>query len=318
VVKVASGTYDVYVDGMLRMADVPKYAGYTSPSVLYMSFAADGDGRGDYYVDNVFAPSMQRYHLDVSTVGSGSITVSPGESTYAKDATVELTAVADPGWTFAGWSGDLSGSENPKNITMDTDKSVIATFSSAVDLHITNLTGQWNFISIPYNQTISKTNLTIVSGGTDYTWTEATTAGLILGFVYEWNRGTQSYQLSDSLKPGQGYWVYAYSACELWLKNVTVLDPDTYITALSTQWNVVGMPDQETVAQENLIIQYNGAEYNWSQATTSNNPTGSPLILGFIYNWTRNTQAYTLSNTLQPGYAYWMYTYKQCVLKKGV
>jgi hypothetical protein len=201
---------------------------------------------------------------------------------------------------------------------MDTDKSVIATFSSAVDLHITNLTGQWNFISIPYNQTISKTNLTIVSGGTDYTWTEATTAGLILGFVYEWNRGTQSYQLSDSLKPGQGYWVYAYSACELWLKNVTVLDPDTYITALSTQWNVVGMPDQETVAQENLIIQYNGAEYNWSQATTSNNPTGSPLILGFIYNWTRNTQAYTLSNTLQPGYAYWMYTYKQCVLKKGV
>jgi hypothetical protein len=229
---------------------------------------------------------------------------------------VTLTAVPDPGWSFVAWSGNLSGSVNPKNITMDTDKNVIATFSSIIDIHITNLTGQWNFISIPYNQTINKTSLTIVSGGTEYTWANATTVGLILGFCYEWNRGTQSYQLSDSLKPGQGYWVYAYSACEVWLKNVTVRDPDTYITVLSPQWNVVGMPDEESVGQDNLMIQYNGTEYNWSQATTSNNPTGGPLILGFIYNWTRNSQAYVLSNTLIPGYGYWMYAYHDCTLQQ--
>jgi uncharacterized repeat protein (TIGR02543 family) len=299
------------------MADIPKYAGYTSASVVYMTFDADGDGRGDFYVDNVFAPSVQRYTLHTTTVGNGSVTVSPGESTYVKDAMVLLTAVADPGWTFTGWSGNLSGHTSPTSITMDHDKNVIATFSTALDIHITNLTGQWNFVSAPYNQTINKTNLIIVSGGADYTWAEATTAGIILGFCYEWNRGTQSYQLSDSLKPGQGYWVYAYSACELWLKNVTVLDSDTFITVLSTQWNVIGVPFEETVAQENLIIQYNGAEYNWSQATTSNNPTGSPLVLGFLYNWTRTSQAYVLSNTLIPGYGYWMYAYHSCGVRRS-
>ena len=113
VVKVASGTYDVYVNGVLKMANVPKYAGYTSSSVVYMTFDADGDGRGDYYVDNVFAPSVQRYTLHTTTVGSGSVTVTPGESTYANGATVQLTAVADLGWTFTGWSGNLSGSTNP-------------------------------------------------------------------------------------------------------------------------------------------------------------------------------------------------------------
>ena len=99
--------------------------------------------------------------------------------------------------------------------------------------------------------------------------------------------------------------------------NTEVIDPDTYITALSTQWNVVGVPGEESVSEENLMIQYNGTEYNWSQATTSDNPTGSPLILGFIYNWTRSSQAYMLSDTLTPGYSYWMYAYKQCVLKRG-
>ncbi len=318
VVKVASGTYDVYVDGVLRMADVPKYEGYTATSVLYMSFVADGDGRGDYYVDNVFAPATERYRLDVSTVGNGAVTVSTGESTYANNATVVLTAVADPGWSFTGWSGDLGGNLNPESLTMDSDKSVIASFSTAIDVHITNLTGQWNFVSVPYNQTINKTDLTIVSGVTEYTWADATTAGIILDFCYEWNRSTQSYQLSDSLKPGQGYWVYAYSACELWLMDALVIDSDPYITMLSMQWNVVGVPYEESVGQENLLIQYNGTEYNWSQATTSNNPTGGPLILGFIYNWTRSSQAYVLSNTLIPGYSYWMYAYKPCVLKKGV
>jgi len=184
-------------------------------------------------------------------------------------------------------------------------------------IHITSLTGQWNFISVPYNQTIDKTGLTIVSSGTEHTWTNATTAGIILGFCYEWNRDTQSYQLSDSLKPSQGYWVYAFSACELWLRNVTVRDSDTYITALSTQWNVVGVPDEESVSEGNLMIQYNGTDYNWSQATTSSNPTGGPLILGFIYNWTRSSQAYVLSNTLVPGYAYWIYTYYNCNLKRN-
>ena len=35
----------------------------------------------------------------------------------------------DPGYHFTGWSGDLSGTNNPENITMDSDKTVTATFA---------------------------------------------------------------------------------------------------------------------------------------------------------------------------------------------
>jgi hypothetical protein len=58
VVNFAAGTYDVYVNGVLKMANIPKYPGYTSSSVVYMTFDADGDGRGDYYVDNVYSPAI--------------------------------------------------------------------------------------------------------------------------------------------------------------------------------------------------------------------------------------------------------------------
>jgi hypothetical protein len=58
VVNFPSGTYDVYVNDVLKMANVPKYAGYSTASVVYMTFDADGDGRGDYYIDNVYSPAI--------------------------------------------------------------------------------------------------------------------------------------------------------------------------------------------------------------------------------------------------------------------
>jgi C1A family cysteine protease len=41
---------------------------------------------------------------------------------------VELTAVPNEGYEFLGWSGDVSGSENPTALVLDTDKSVSANF----------------------------------------------------------------------------------------------------------------------------------------------------------------------------------------------
>jgi hypothetical protein len=52
----------------------------------------------------------------------------PNQSTYTYGAVVELTANADPGWSFDHWSGDLTGTDNPDTIVMDGDKTVTATF----------------------------------------------------------------------------------------------------------------------------------------------------------------------------------------------
>jgi uncharacterized repeat protein (TIGR02543 family) len=67
--------------------------------------------------------------LSVTTSGQGSITRTPSITSYPNGSTVTLTATPAVGWSFAGWSGDLSGSASPATLTMDADKAVLATFA---------------------------------------------------------------------------------------------------------------------------------------------------------------------------------------------
>jgi uncharacterized repeat protein (TIGR02543 family) len=69
------------------------------------------------------------YTLQVNIVGSGSVSKDPDQDLYPEGQAVTLTATPATGWTFAGWSGDLSGTVNPAVITMDGNKSVTATFT---------------------------------------------------------------------------------------------------------------------------------------------------------------------------------------------
>ena len=67
--------------------------------------------------------------LTVNVVGSGSVVLDPDQATYTSGSSVGLTATADAGWEFTGWSGDLGGSVNPETILMDGYKTVTATFT---------------------------------------------------------------------------------------------------------------------------------------------------------------------------------------------
>jgi len=92
-VNVAGGSYGVYVDGTFK-SDVAKYSGYTNSSVYYMTFAADGDRRGDYYVDNVFSPAEETRTKVVSD--STQVIVGQEFNVY-----INVTNVVDLyGWEF--------------------------------------------------------------------------------------------------------------------------------------------------------------------------------------------------------------------------
>ncbi|NBC03856.1 MAG: hypothetical protein GVY20_09160 [Bacteroidetes bacterium] len=72
------------------------------------------------------------YNLDISIEGDGTVDeqiIETKKKDYEFGTTVELTANPAEGWIFDGWSGDLSGSENPKEITIDEAKSVTAVFT---------------------------------------------------------------------------------------------------------------------------------------------------------------------------------------------
>ena len=184
------------------------------------------------------------------------------------------------------------------------------------NLQITNLNPKWNIISIPFNQSVSKSNLFVKYNGVDYTWQEAVSNNIILGFIYSWNRSIpQHYELISTLKPGYGYQMYAYYDCELWAKGVSIMNNDGFITNLLQTWNIIGVPNDSPFPKQDLIINYNGVDYNWSEATTNNNPTGGPIILGYIYHWNRTQpQHYELTNIFKQGFGYQMYAFYNCRL----
>jgi uncharacterized repeat protein (TIGR02543 family) len=69
------------------------------------------------------------YKLTLNNIGHGTIAAFPNQTAYAYYTTVNLTAAPDYGWTFNGWSGDLTGTSNPASIIMDNNKNVTATFT---------------------------------------------------------------------------------------------------------------------------------------------------------------------------------------------
>jgi uncharacterized repeat protein (TIGR02543 family) len=72
--------------------------------------------------------SAIEYRLEIQTSGSGQVSRSPAQATYRYGDQVTLMATAAVGWSFLGWGGDASGSENPKKITITRDTSVTAAF----------------------------------------------------------------------------------------------------------------------------------------------------------------------------------------------
>lgn len=75
-------------------------------------------------------PTPAEYTLKTTVVGQGSVT--PSSGTYAEGAAVTLTATPAAGYVFSGWSGAATGTAATIRITMDSNKTVTATFKAAV------------------------------------------------------------------------------------------------------------------------------------------------------------------------------------------
>ncbi len=82
----------------------------------------------------------KQYALTTSVEGEGTVSekiIKAGSSTdYNSGTIVELTASPNSGWVFKEWQGDLSGSENPKQITIDKPKAVKAVFESEAPFYL--------------------------------------------------------------------------------------------------------------------------------------------------------------------------------------
>ncbi len=128
--------------------------------------------------------------LVVNCIGSGSVTRNPDKVSYTLGDVVQLTAVPTSGWTFNGWSGDLTGNTNPTTITMTNNKVVTATFTQpSTEIIVDN--PQATFVG---------------------TWPTSTYYPGYYGLNYQWNSagsGADTCTWSFNIPTSGSYQVYA-------------------------------------------------------------------------------------------------------------
>jgi len=156
-VKVGSGS--AKVDGTLR--SLPWSGSFLSGTSVTLEAVADSGWEFDGWSGDATWPGSQlivtmdtpknitatfsqgSYTLSLVKVGSGSAKVNgtlrslPWSGSFSGGTSVTLEAVADSGWKFDGWSGDETWSGSQLIVTMDTPKSITATFTQ--DGYVLNL-----------------------------------------------------------------------------------------------------------------------------------------------------------------------------------
>jgi uncharacterized repeat protein (TIGR02543 family) len=141
----AAGTVTPDVAGPYHYGDVVTLSESPAVGYTFSGWSGDGvDGPGNTRVVTVTGNMavtatfiLTRYTLTVNVVGSGSVTKSPDLPSYTPGTVVNLTAVPANGSRLSAWSGDLTGSANPTSITMNSDKTVTATFVAGTPTSLT-------------------------------------------------------------------------------------------------------------------------------------------------------------------------------------
>ncbi len=134
----ASGTYDF--ESSVELTAIPDegyqfehWAGDVFGSFNPTSIVMDGDKT----VHAVF--SRIQYSLSVNTT-QASIEINPDNPStgkYDSDTEVQVTIIPDNGYQFERWEGDVTGTDNPLTIKMDSDKNITAIISEVSNLDIT-------------------------------------------------------------------------------------------------------------------------------------------------------------------------------------
>ncbi len=80
------------------------------------------------YFDYETDTSDVQYTFETNIDGNGSITLDPEGGVYDAFTDVTATAVADSGYVFSYWTGDVSGSTNPTTLSVISNRSLTAHF----------------------------------------------------------------------------------------------------------------------------------------------------------------------------------------------
>lgn len=154
--------------------------------------------KGDVHVFAEMVP-CETYTVTFSATGNGTVKAKANGKTLTSPATVNegtvvtFSAVAGDGSVFNSWGGDLSGSDTPKTLTINGNKTVTASFDSMV----------YKLVKFGSAETASAT-------GTSYAMTKLDSGYYRYGKITSGGNGTGDY-FTISKRLGSGTVYYAKS-----------------------------------------------------------------------------------------------------------
>jgi hypothetical protein len=140
----------IIVDDSTLTAGSKALGALTNGTKYYWHVNAKNAGGASAWASANFT-TIVKFALSI-TATNGTVTPSPAGSPYDSGTGVSLAATPVTGYSFTGWSGDLAGSANPATITMNSAKSVIASFTITKYL-LTVKAGTGGRISAPLTDT---------------------------------------------------------------------------------------------------------------------------------------------------------------------
>mgnify|MGYP000029406547 CR=1 FL=1 len=146
---------------------------------------------GNTEVTAVFEPNM--YTITISDPTNGQIQIdgidASGTLSIAYGTEISLHAVGDTGYSLSSWTDDISGSENPKVVTVTEDMSIGATFS--------NLIYQLTVLA-PTNGAIKEGDQLLTAGTHDYPYGTSLTLTPVPDEGYDFSRWTGSSNMTTT------------------------------------------------------------------------------------------------------------------------
>ena len=237
----------------------------------------------------------------VSPSGAGSI--SPAGGYFNAGTSLQMSVTAAAGYTFSGWSGDLSGMATPQTLVMGAPHSVTANFSAPNTLVITPTSLPAGLVGVIYPTTA----LNVTNGAGPYTWTRQGSlppgmsfsgGGVLSGAPQQTGSFTFTTQVSDSSTP---------PLTQKATYTIAVSQPTTLLSVSAQQLNFSYTPGAGSPPAQNIGVLSTPAATAVSVATTTSDG-GTWLAATFLFSansMTPGTISVSLNTSgLAPGSTY--------------
>ena len=114
--------------------------------------------------------SLIQYNVNIEVVGGGTVSESPDKATFTHGESIVLSATPQEGWLFDHWEGDITGTDNPKNIEVNNDLNITAVFIQKTFTVNMNIIGEGVINCTPLKEEYTYGDEIMFSADADHGW----------------------------------------------------------------------------------------------------------------------------------------------------